>query len=62
MIKPMCWFGQELVANERQTFTEDTQADLYNQAQSTKTAGKKGLGRVAGSGAALYTFDQPPSI
>ena len=30
--------------SERKSFTEDTQADLYNASQAAKTAGKKGLG------------------
>jgi hypothetical protein len=36
---------------ERKSFTEDTQADLYNRTQAAKTAGKKGLG--AGQGELL---------
>jgi len=36
----------------RASFTEDTQADLYNRTQAAKTAGKKGLG--AGQGGFVF--------
>ncbi len=34
----------ELVAKQRQTFTEQTQEDLYMSAHAGKSASKKGLG------------------
>jgi len=45
---PGCLEGLEhtadLVAKQRQTFTEQTQEDLYMSTHAAKTANKKGLG------------------
>ena len=45
-----------MVAKQRQTFTEQTQEDLYMSTHAGKTANKKGLGSASAPRTSQLTF------